>query len=539
MEEYEAQESPTVEHSKQLDEKNVLKHMIESAMSYLQRSLSIMIKSVMSRLFGTKETLQKLHELNSQLQLLSSCSREPVKETIDKIVKSACKFWEKDCSVTEDWLWHCRQMLPRKKDPQEEWKELSEDLKTWKLDICFKLINRAMHGGVHIFASKYLCFKSNESYDFKALAEKAMKVRNFYAHTSSYEDIIKQYSQDFCVIKELIIKVLHWVEREDGNHHSVTCCQSDVRYVQMKQKAYLNEQTASWRKVLDGLKNLNINELGYILVSTPCTSSIGVAISKEELSQLSNIPWAAIVDYDTKSREKGLIDALCQPEGDRYRLKVSCQSSSKNTVIPFSYSDIKDAGRGELCRDGHIPWIFPHGEHQNKSDEACPLSSYEQYCSVVKNPLIHSLRKIFSHVTQNSTHGAVSVVLCYGSYAYENEKLPYENFLPDLKYLCGELSFAGGHVIVLSDSLYLVEYLKPFSVLVFPLDIFCKMIQSKLTLGQNELPPVNMPSYVGLRPVHFDEEDFELVHDHIAEHELHIHRVQKIIEFQQQEKNNF
>jgi len=185
----------------------------------------------------------------------------------------------------------------------------------------------------------------------------------------------------------------------------------------------------------------------------------------------------------------------------------------------------------ELCRDGHIPWIFPHGECQNKSDEACPLGNYDQYCSVVRNPLIIALRKIVSHITQKSTQGVVGVVLCYGSYAYENEKLPYEYFLPDLKYLCGELSVAGGHVIVLSDSLYLVEYLKPYSVFVFPLDIFCKMICSKLSLGQNELPPVNMPSYVGLQPIDCDEEDFELVHEYIAEHELHKYRVQKIIEY--------
>jgi len=112
----------------------------------------------------------------------------------------------------------------------------------------------------------------------------------------------------------------------------------------MKQKAYHNEQTAVWPKVLDGLKNLNINELGYILVSTPCTNNIDIAITKEELAKLSNIPWAAIVDYDTSSRERGLLDFLCEPENDRYRLKVSCQSSSKSTVIPFSYSDIKDAG---------------------------------------------------------------------------------------------------------------------------------------------------------------------------------------------------
>ena len=109
--------------------------------------------------------------------------------------------------------------------------------------------------------------------------------------------------------------------------------------------------------------------------------------------------------------------------------------------------------------------------------------------------------------------------------------------MSDLRYLCGELTIAGGYIIVLSDSLFLVKYFEPLPVLIFPLDIFCKMIRNKLTFGQGDLPPINMPTSVGLRPITFEEEDFELIHEYIAEHEFYEHQVQKIIELRQQEKD--
>ena len=344
--------------------------MIESAMVYLQRSLVIMIKSVMSRLYGTTETLQKLHELDVQLQNLSS---ESIKQgellaLVNEMVQNSCKFWKSGSNETEscnmvskDWVWHCRQMLPRKKDPQEEWKDLSKDLKSRKLDVCFKLINRATHDGVQLFASQYLCFRTPpcNDYNFVELVEKAKKVRNFYAHTSMYKDIIKQYAQDFSIIEDLAVKVLQWVKNEDDNPQNLSCCQENVQHIRKRKKAYLNRYTAKWEEVSNGLMKLNFNDFAYILLATPCTSGAGVSISKEELAQLSNIPWAAIFDFDIASRQDGLWHSLCELEGDHLRLKVSCQSSSKNTVVPFSYADIDEAKKVELCRDGHIPWIFP------------------------------------------------------------------------------------------------------------------------------------------------------------------------------------
>ena len=542
----------SVEDSEDVDEKHVLKSMIDTAMGYLQRSLSIMIKSVMSKLYGTIETLQKLHKINLELQSLSNNSKEkPGKAAVfDELINNSCKLWKSGCYSMEtddsepetwvwhDWVWHCKRILPR--DKKGEW-NVSEDLASWKLDICLKLITRAeLHWGSakaeHLFASEHICFKTSDhkQYNFVTLAKEATRVRNFYSHLPAYKDIIKQYKNHFDIVERFALELLQWVRNENGSPQDIKCCQEDVQNIQSKQETYFNVNATKWEEVSIGLKHLNFNDFRYILVSTPCTRRAGVVISKENLAQLSNIPWAAIVDFDIASRQDGLLNSLCEPEEDHDRLKVSCQSSKNVSVLPFSYVDIVDVGKAELCRDGHIPWIFPHGECRNETDKACPLEDYEQYFSRVQTPLIVALRKIASHI-KNSSQGTVSVVLCYGNYANEG-KLPYKNFLSDLKYLCGDLKVTGGCVIVLSDNPFLVKYFDPFPVLVFPLDIFCEMIQHKLSFGQDDLPSINMPSFVGLRPIIFDEEDFNLVHEYIAEHEYHEYLVQKKIELKGKKK---
>ena len=535
---------PTVEDSKDIDEKSMLKSITESALFYLQRSLAIMIKSAISRLCGTKATLQRLHEINSKLQCLpeSSAKKSELTVELNKLVSTSCKFWNDDCSVDEDWVWNCRKVLPRKtNDPQEEWKDLSEDMKSWKLDTCLKFINRAgfkitdhktvklvnclEHDGVHLFSSEHMCFKtdSNTKYKFVEFADKTRKVRNYYAHPPPYKDMIEKYLEYFIVTKEFATMILDWVEHEDGDLQYVSICQENIKEIEQKSRCYLEKHTAKWDAVLLGLRNLDFNNFSYTLVSTPCSSRTGVAVSVEELGQLSNIPWDTVVDFDVYSREDGLWYSLCAQKGDQYRLKTPCQFTNK-VVVPFSYTDIDGAERRELCRNGRIPWIFPHGEVHNKTNEACPLNDYTRYYTQIQKPLIAAMRKVTAYIAQNKSEGVVSVILCYGSYACASERLPYENFFSDLKYLCGELKYSDGHVIILSDNLHLEEILKPFPVFIFPLDTFCKMIQDKLHVEQGNLLPVRMPSLINeeriLRPITFDEEDFELIHEHIAEHEI-------------------
>ena len=212
--------SSTIEDSEDFDEKHVLKSMIDTAMGYLQRSLSIIIKSVMSKLYGNKETLQRLHKMELELQSLSNNSEEKpgMSAIFDELVKNSCKLWKSGCYSKEaddsepeswvwhDWVWHCKRILPR--DKKGEW-NVSEDLTSWKLDICLKLITRAkLHWGSAkeelLFASEHVCFKTSDhkQYNFVTLAEEATKVRNFYSHLPTYKDIIKQYKNHFNIIEQ-------------------------------------------------------------------------------------------------------------------------------------------------------------------------------------------------------------------------------------------------------------------------------------------------------------------------------------------------
>ena len=539
-----------VEDDKDLDEKHFLKGLMDSALGYLQRSLAIMIKSVMSRLYGTKEILQKLHEINLELNKLpgNSTRKTGMTAVLNEMIDKSCKFWKNDCVETDglqpdkwvwhDWVWHSRQMLPRKRDPQEEWAELSEDLRSWKLDICLKLIKRATHNKKDLFASEFLCFKtSQEEYNIRVLADNTTIIRNFYAHPPSCKKVNKQYAQDFLIVEEFANELVRWFKNESDNSEDMHKCLGDLQQIQKKRKEYLNYHTVEWEKVSDALKNLNFNDFGYILVSTPCNSRMGVAASKEDLAQLSNIPWDTIVDFDVTSREDGLLYSLCELKGGQYRLKAPHQLFTKNTVVPFSYVDIDGAERKELCRDGRIPWIFPHGEVHNKTNKACHFEDYDLYYKQVQKPLITTMRKITTCIVQNKSQGAVSVILCYGSYACESKKLPYKNYFSDIKYLCGELKHSGSHVIVLSDNSYLEDILEPFPVFKFPLDVFCKMIQDKLHVAQDDSLPVKMPSLICkariLRSITFDEEDFELIHEHIADYEILKLLGQEKIDFRQ------
>ena len=532
------------ENDKDLEEKYFLISLIEKASGFLQRSLAVMIKFIMSRLFGTKEILQKLYKINLEL---SSTNKTGMAAVFDEMINKSCKFWRNDCveavgsdRTWHDWVWHSRQMLPRKKNPQEEWKDLSEDLTSWKVDICFKLIKRATHNEKELFASEFLCFKtSQEEYNIKVLADKTADIRNFYAHTPSCKEIKKRYAQDFLIVEEFAIEVLRWFKNENDNLGDIHNCQGDLQQIQKKRKEYLTHNTAAWDEVSDALKDLNFNDFGYILISTPCNSRMNVVVSKEDLAQLSNIPWDTIVDFDVTSREDGLLCSLCELKADQYRLKAPYQLA-KNIVVPFSYADIDGAKRRELCREGRIPWIFPHGEVHNKTNKACNFKNYNQYYEQIQKPLITAMRKITTCIVQNKSQGAVSVILCYGSYACESHKLPYKNYFTDLKYLCGELKHSGSHVIVLSDNSYLEDILQPFPVFKFPLDVFCKMIHDKLYVAQDDSLPVNMPSFMcksrRLRAITFDEEDFELIHEFIAEHEILRLVGQEKIEFRQQKK---
>lgn len=124
-----------------------------------------MIKSVISRLYGTRETLLKLHEINLELRSLPHNSKEKsgMAAIFDKLVNSCCKFWKDDCIETgnlesERWVWHSKCILPRSKKDKWNVSEEEWNVSSWKLDICLKLITHAKSRVGYRQRSTLVCF---------------------------------------------------------------------------------------------------------------------------------------------------------------------------------------------------------------------------------------------------------------------------------------------------------------------------------------------------------------------------------------------
>ena len=91
-----------------------LENPVQSVLNYLQRSLSIMIKSVMSMLYGTKETLQIMHLVSLKLSCLSENLKKRLRDKLYLTIKRCCRFQKRECIEAngfKDWLWHRKEML--------------------------------------------------------------------------------------------------------------------------------------------------------------------------------------------------------------------------------------------------------------------------------------------------------------------------------------------------------------------------------------------------------------------------------------------
>lgn len=518
---------------KSIDE---LENPVQAVLNYLQRSLAIMIKSVMSMLYGTKETLQIMHLVSLKLSNLSENLKTRIRDKLDLTIKRCCRFQKRECieaNSYKDWLWYCKQMLPSDFDPHEEWKDLSEDLTSWNLDACLKLLQHAKcDDGTLLFDSKYIYFKSGVSaYSFSKLAAELWdhSLRGSYSLRNSNKKC-EQHSMK--LVEEFVQQLLQWFENEDGNVNNIGVYKEDIEKIRQIQKDYFDVKTAKWNEILKDLNFFNCNDHEFILVSAPCASRSGVVISSEDLAQLSIIPWAAVVDFDTKSKEDGLLHSFCKPES-KY-LKDSYLSTGKQCVADiFSVNDINCA-----CKQSefHVPWLFPHGESHNQTDKACPLNNYKQYKLTVRQPLNEVVKKLAKILCNKKSGGIISVVLCYGEYACKCNNTPYENFLHDLNHFCCNLEDYG-NVIILTDNFFLQQSLDPLPVHMFPLDKLSKKVRFFFPENKDDLPPVMMPGQNGPERIECTEKDFELVHESVHQYEMHKYQNQKIIKLPPAERD--
>ena len=195
-----------------------------------------------------------------------------------------------------------------------------------------------------------------------------------------------------------------------------------------------------------------------------------------------------------------------------------------------------------MIKPGYIPWIFSHGDVEDKSNEVCPLSDHKKYIHEVQSLVLDAVEAVSRNVTKQKpvkSKPIVNLALCYGNFAYKSEELPYPQFLDDFKYLCEFLLRKSESVVVLTDNIEICSLFEKTEVKVFniPLTIFCEALSSDPLIAKDFLPFQLKTSY-GWREIPFAEEDFEFVHKNIAETEMRQLVNQKMTETRQNSDTN-
>ena len=540
-----------VETTEEIRKKGKLSDVINVSIDHLQRSLAMMIKSVMTRLYGTKETLRELslftQALNIERSKIGSSAHqgskkiEKIKSDITKIVERKCILWESvhandwDSENIEDWLDYFKKALPRKnkKVLDEDVEAISEEsFMSEPADRFLKFLERATHKEFHIFSSYLINFKTqNIVYiDFKKLATSVLSIRNFYSHKHKYEQMISRFKDDVSQITKMSQKIVSWAEKEDDNEENIAYMKDDLKHIQHKHKGHEIENSAKTSQIFKALLNLNFNHYGYMLFSALNGEHVD-----SQLQYLSFIPWSAVIDFDIHSKHTGLFSAMCEFDDINHSVETK-YLSPKKYVKSFSYANLDHVERADLTKPGHIPWLFPHGEIDDKSDEACPLNDHTKYIREVQKPVFKAVRAIASNITEQKSgksEAIVNLVLCYGNFACKSKKLPYPQFLDDFLYFCKFLLINFENIVVLTDNIEICLLFKNTEIKVFniPLDVFCQVVSDLLTV--KDVPPIKLPTQFGLQEITFVEEDFELVHKDIAEHEMRNFIFQKQTEIRQ------
>lgn len=456
--------SETFPPAEDINKKNDLKAVIDSCINFLQRSLAILLILVMTKVYG-----------------------------IDK------------------WLDQLKKAFPRddKKGPNKELEHISDTyIMSLPADELLKLIIRADERQ-DIFLKLHTC-----QCNFKALAESVKSIRNFYAHIKHYEEAALRFKDDYLQIETMSHEIVNWIEKEDHVSENLNIVNEDFRQIKLIYNGHKSKEATKMHQVLAALLCLNFNKYGYVLFSV---LSHNFTTANSMLKHLSAITWHGVVDFNPHSKQNGgLLSIMCEHDGTNYWIKPKCINS-------ISYCDLDQIEKAELVKPSHIPWVFPHGDDADKSNisRPNPKDPEDLYTLIVQKPVFDAIRAIARSTIQQKS-GIVSLVLCYGDFAHSSSILPYENFLDDFFVdLCSLLKLESRKVVVLTDSTQ-VELLlkKKCEIMVFniPLALFCQTINDTLT--KKDTPPIIIPHLHGLQEINFVEEDFTLVHENIAEHEM-------------------
>ena len=454
--------SKTYDSAEDIHEENDLQKVINSCFNFLKRSLAILLISVMTKVYGT-----------------------------------------------DKWLDQLKKAFPRddKKAPNKKINNIS-DSDIWSLppDMLLKLIIRADEWQ-SIFSKLPAC-----DCDFKALAESVLGIRHLYAHMKSYREAALRFDVDYLNIKTMSQEIVKWVET-NGTPENVDIVNEDLQHIKLCYSGHKSKVADQIDAVITSLARLNFNDYGYVLYSV---IPHNFSTANPTLEHLSAIPWHAVIDFDPHSKQNGgLLSCMCEHDDTNYWMKPKCI----NFIL---YSDLDQIDKSEFVKPSHMPWIFPHGDDKSNISNRNPMDPEDKYTSRVQKPVFDAIQDISRSILKQKL-GMISLILCYGDFACSSSTLPYENFLDDFFVeLCSHLKLQSKKVVVLTDSTEVKVLLsKKHEIKVFniPLDFFCQTISNTLT--KKHMPPKIIPHLHGLQEIiNFVEEDFTLVHEKIAEHEM-------------------
>ena len=322
------------DHAENINKKNDLKGVIDSCINFLQRSLAILIQSVMMKIYGADQWL--------------------------------------------DWL---KKAFPRedKKRPNKELQHISDSyVMSLPADELLKLTIRADERQ-DIFSKLHNC-----QCDFKELAICVSKIRNFYAHIKHYEEAALRFKDDYLQIERMSQEIVNWVEKEDCISENIAVVNEDLQQIKLKYNGHKHKTATKMHEVVTALLGLNFNKYGYVLFSVLPHS---FSIYNSMLTHMNAVSWFAVVDFDPHSKKNGgLLSSMCEYRDTNYWIKPKC-------IRPISYSDLDRIEKADLVKSSHIPWVFPHGDELDESNISCPnpKDPEDLYTSVVQKPVFDTI----------------------------------------------------------------------------------------------------------------------------------------------------
>lgn len=506
----------------------------QCSLDLLTKGICPMIKIVMSRYYGTKENCKKMHELLQEKKKSTHKSRKKTKTVTKNLDDQINKLADANMSLREDcmdletfdpdlnWLTRCKEILihlcPKDKS---SWDNLADDMSNWEPSACLSIV---IHGedihGKSIFKSPLVNFADKENeYDFVSLAKSVKNLRNNDSHSSSKADIIRMYDEDMHLMLQFLDDLKLWYEK---NLHTEFLENIKDAYIQvnMKYKCMLQRNTVKWEHIYENLKELDASSTCYLLITTPLHFE---SLTESQRKGLSSVPWCCVVDYDPNSNK----------EGGFLNFFKECQSQSM-CCESKTYVDTQriecDRHFGDLVErltSGHKCLSFlPHGDSENESDKYCPVDDKNVYTMKVRYHLNRVIRFILERLIKEKP--PVVVFLCYYEYAIDGKHFPpflHESL--ECLYQSAVEIIGKENVIFFTDR---STSLGSISCCPIPLALLCDHLCQSCN-DMNCKLPILVPSISGeirIEDTAWIQDDFEIVHKKIDEHELHSWRDSKI-----------